>query len=126
MDASVFMKYKNWVVVGDILNEEKYAYKILNSLKNAGYNVKGVNPREKYKEVYKDLSEVPYNIDVVDLCIRPEDGIRIIKEAARLHIDKVLIQPGAESDEIVEFADKKNILAIEGCALVELSRHKIS
>lgn len=125
MDASVFMKYKNWVVVGDVLNNEKYAYRILSSLKSAGYNVKGVNPREKDKEVYKTLSEIPYSIDVVDLCIRPEDGIKIIKEAARLHIDKVLIQPGAESDEIVEFADKKNILAIEGCALVELSRHKI-
>ncbi|MFT5874370.1 MAG: putative CoA-binding protein [Clostridium sp.] len=42
--ASEFLCYKNWVVVGDVLNRFKYAYKILGSLKEADFNVVGLNP----------------------------------------------------------------------------------
>ncbi len=122
MEAQELMKYKNWAVVGDVLNETKYAYRILNSLKNAGYNVVGVSPSSENSKVYNNLKSVPYKIDVVDLCINPKKGIEISKEISQLCIDKVLIQPGAESTEIVDFCLNKGINALKGCALIELSR----
>ena len=36
------MKLKNFVVVGNTINEEKYAYKIKDGLLKAGYNVECV------------------------------------------------------------------------------------
>jgi predicted CoA-binding protein len=45
LKANEFLNYKNWIVVGDVLNPLKYAYKILNSLKSDGFNVVGVNPK---------------------------------------------------------------------------------
>ena len=45
MKAGELLNFKNWVVVGDVLNSNKYAFKILNSLKGAGFNVVGVNPK---------------------------------------------------------------------------------
>lgn len=119
--SSDLMKLKNWVVVGDVLNSSKYAFRILNALKQHGYNVEGVNPRSKDESVYKNLKEVPYKIDVIDLCINPIEGIRIMREAKELNISKVLIQPGAGSTEILNFCKESGIIAIEGCALVELS-----
>lgn len=121
MDASNLMSYKNWVVVGDVLNSTKYAYKILNKLKQYGYNVCGVNPRGKAEEVYLKLKDVNYKIDVIDLCINPITGFKLLKEVKDLNIDKVLIQPGAESIEILDYCRENGIIAIEGCVLVELS-----
>lgn len=121
MLAKNFLEFKNWCVIGDVGNEKKYAYRILNKLKENGYNVVGVNSRGD-DGIYKSLSEVPYDIEVIDLCINPIRGIEFIKEVKELSINKVLIQPGAESEEILKFCNENNIEAIEGCALVELSR----
>jgi len=122
LKSSEFLDYKNWVVVGDILNHLKYAYKILNSLKESGYNAVGLNPSIKNEEVYSNLSDIPYKIEILNLCINPNKGIKIIQEAHELKIDKILIQPGAESPEILNFCRENGIQAIEGCTLVELRK----
>lgn len=122
MIAQELMDYKNWVVVGDVLNSSKYAYKIFHRLGDKGYNVSGVNPRAKDGAVYKNLGTVPHSIEVIDLCINPSLGIEIVKEAKELGIKYFLIQPGAESDEILNFCRDNDLVAIEGCALVELSK----
>ena len=122
LKASEFLEYKNWVVVGDVLNHLKYAYKILSSLKEADFNVVGLNPSVKNEEAYKSLADIPYKIDILDLCINPIKGIKILEEAHKLKIDKVLIQPGAQSPEILSFCKENGIVAIEGCALTELRK----
>lgn len=76
MNAGEFLNFKNWVVAGDVLNPDKYAYKILNALKNAGFNVEGVNPKDTSGNTYKSIKEVPYKIDVLDLCINPIKRIK--------------------------------------------------
>jgi predicted CoA-binding protein len=120
MRAQDFLNYKKWAVAGDVLNSSKYAHKIFNSLKAAGYNAVGVNPRASEGEVYKNLREAGV-VEVLDLCINPRSGIEIVKEAKELGIKYVLIQPGAESDEILTYCSENDIVAIEGCALVELA-----
>jgi len=122
--ANEFLNYKNWVVVGDVLNSSKYAYKILNSLKRSGFNVVGVNPSIKNEEGYNSLKDIPYKIEILNLCINPYKGIKILQEASELKIEKVLIQPGAESAEIISFCKANGLQAIEGCTLVELSMVK--
>ncbi len=124
MTSNEFLNYKNWVVVGDVLNEKKYAFKILNKLKNAGFNVVGVNPKDITGKIYKNLKEVPFSIDVIDLCINPIAGLKIVQDAESSKINKVLIQPGAESADILSLCENKGIIAIEGCALVELSNYE--
>ena len=121
MKAHDFLSFKNWVVAGDVNNTEKYAFRILNSLKAAGFNVCGVNPRETNSEVYININEVPYKVDVLDLCINARTGIDIIRDASKLGIKYVLIQPGAGSDEIISYCLGNDIIAINGCALAELS-----
>ncbi|MBZ9687854.1 CoA-binding protein [Clostridium estertheticum] len=122
MKANEFLEYKNWVVVGDVLNRLKYAYKILSSLKEGGFNVVGLNPSVINDEAYKRLSDVPYKIEILNLCINPDKGIKILQEAHQLKIDKILIQPGAESAEILDFCRINGIQAVEGCTLVELRK----
>ena len=119
MDIKELMKLKNWIVIGDVSNSSKYAYKILNKFKEKEYIVSGVHPKGG-DGVFKNIKEVPHKIEAIDLCINPKLGIEFLKEAKELGIKNILIQPGAESDEILEYCKDNNINAIENCALVQL------
>lgn len=119
MEAKDIIKEKNWVVIGDVTNTSKYAYKILEKFKLKGRVVSGVHPKGG-EGIYKTLKEVPYKIDAIDLCVNTKLGLEFMKEAKELGISKVLIQPGAESQEIIDYCNENNIVAIEGCALVTL------
>lgn len=119
MEARELINEMNWVVIGDVTNTTKYAYKILEKFKSKGRKVVGVHPKGG-DGVYKMLSEVPYKIEAIDLCINPKLGLEFIKEAKLMGISKVLMQPGAGSQDIINYCNENNIVAVEGCALVEL------
>ncbi|MDQ0149960.1 CoA-binding protein [Eubacterium multiforme] len=119
MSIKDMISCKNWVVIGDVTNKDKYAYKILQKFKLKGCLVSGVSLK-KLDGVYNSLKDVPYKIDAIDLCINPIVGFDFIKEANELNIKNILIQPGAESDEILDYCKENNINAVQGCALVQL------
>ena len=111
---------QKWAVVGDALNENKPAFRIAKKLQDAGKDVHIVNPREKTERCARALSEIDASIDVVDLVISPKIGPSIIDDCASLGIKNVYIQPGAESDEILEKCSHAGISVHQGCVLVEL------
>ncbi|MFZ5944348.1 MAG: CoA-binding protein [Bacillota bacterium] len=122
MTGQEMLEFKNWAVVGDVLNEEKFASKIVRRLEGENYNVYKVNPRSNSEKVYKSIKDVPEKIDVIDLVIHPKVGINVIAEAKEQGVDKVLIQPGAASEEILNFCSENSINVFEGCVLVELNK----
>lgn len=111
------MKLKNWVVIGDVDNPLKYANQIRNELKEKGYKVYSVHPQGT-GFTYKSLKDIKGEIDVVDLCINPVDGLDYIKEIIEMGIKYVLIQPGAGSEKIIAFLNQNQVVVLEGCALV--------
>jgi len=117
MELKEVMEYKNIVVVGNTINEEKYAYKIKHSLLNKGYNVLSVG-----KEL-NSINDVTFDIDVLDLCINPVLGLKLLKENKK-DVKIVVIQPGAESIEIIDYLKEHNIEYIEACLLLGLSLYK--
>lgn len=123
MDIKEIMRFKNWIVIGDVVTEGKYANKILNRFKEKGYNVSGVSHKTG-ENVYDSISKVPFNIEAIDLCVNPKHGINYLKEAKEFGIKYVLIQPGAGSEEILSYCKANDILAIEDCALVQLANIK--
>lgn len=117
MNLKEIMQFNNFVVVGDTLNKDKYAYKIKQQLIDHNYQVQSVG-----KEL-TSINEVTFDIDVLDLCIHPIKGIKLLKENNK-KIKTVVIQPGAESEEIINFLKENNIDYLEGCLLVGLSLYK--
>ncbi|MBQ3077548.1 MAG: CoA-binding protein [Clostridia bacterium] len=113
MTLSEVMQQHSFVIVGDTLREEKYASIIKKAMQEAGYRVQCVG-----KEL-ASLNEVEGEIDIVDLCIRPERGIELLREC-RLPYKGVVIQPGAGSEEITAFLDSRDIPWLDGCLLVGL------
>jgi len=122
MTGQNMLDFKNWAVVGDVLNQSKYAYKIAAKLEREGYNVFKVNPKSDSIEVYKALKDIKEKVDVIDLVIHPKVGINVVKEAKEVGINKILIQPGAESEEIIDYCNQNDIEVFQGCVLLELAK----
>ena len=102
MDLKEIMKQDVFVVVGDTLNHSKYAYIIKHRLLEKNYQVYSVG-----KEL-ASINDVEEDIDIIDLCIHPKKGILLLKEMTK-KVKCVLIQPGAESDEIFNYLEQEKI-----------------
>lgn len=119
MDMKEIMQQDVFVVVGDTIKEEKYAYKIKNELIQNGYTAFGVG-KEK-----ASINEVEDEIDIIDLCINPIRGLQLIKECNK-KFKFIVIQPGAESQELFDYLNENKIPYMEGCLLVGLSLYSKS
>ena len=113
MDLKEVMGQKSFAVVGDTLNDEKYAYKIKHALLDKGYTVYAVG-----KEL-ASINEIEGDIDIIDLCINPAKGLKLIRECTK-SFKCIVIQPGAESAELITYMQEKKLPYIEGCLLVGL------
>ncbi len=114
MELQEIMRQQCFVVVGDTLNEEKYAYQIKHGLLDKGYTVYSVG-----KEL-ASINDVPGDIDIIDLCIHPAKGIGLLRGLNK-PFKCIVIQPGAESDEIEGYLKENSMPYIHGCLLVGLS-----
>ncbi|HMM43195.1 MAG TPA: CoA-binding protein [Thermomicrobiales bacterium] len=114
---------KVWAIVGASENTEKFGNRIYRNLKQAGYTVYGVNPNAESVDgdpVYPTLSDLPEKPDVVDVVVPSWVGRRVASEAAELGIPFFWLQPGAESDELIEHANGLGLNVIHhACAMVE-------
>ncbi|MDD5259020.1 MAG: CoA-binding protein [bacterium] len=120
---SNFLKERNFAIVGSFKNETKVAYRIFNNLITRGYKVYPVNPTARKvagKPCYKNISEIPFKIDVVNIVTPPSVTANIVKECRQKGINKVWLQPGAENQEIIEYCHNNNITVIHTvCVMLE-------
>lgn len=117
MDLKEIMEQKSFAVVGDTINEEKFAYKIKQKMKKHGYDVFSVG-----KEL-ASINDITQDIDVIDLCIHPAKGLKLMQECTK-SFKAIVIQPGAASEELKAYLDEKQYPYIESCLLVGLRQYK--
>ena len=113
----------SWAVIGDVLNTNKPASRVVSTLREAGKTVHLINPRDKTGECFAGLSDVGAPIEVVDLCINHVEGLKQMEQAAALGIKKVFIQPGAGSEAILDFCEENSVEVFMGCVMVENGTH---
>ena len=82
-----------------------------------GYKVQCVG-----KEL-KSINDTEGEIDIIDLCIRPEKGLELLKEC-KVNYKGAVLQPGAGSDEIKAYLESISVPFIEGCLLVGLRKYR--
>ena len=114
MDLKDIMQQQTFAVAGDTLNPEKYAYKIKQGLEAHGYTTYAVG-----KEL-ASFNDIPDDIDIIDLCITPVKGLALLK-ACKKPCKCIVIQPGAESDELLAYLNEQKLPYLQGCVLVGLS-----
>jgi len=114
-------EYSLIAVVGVSDDASKYGHKIFRDLLNAGYPVKGVNPKGGFvlgHNIYKSLSEMESRPELVITVVPPSATVGVVEECNKLGIKNVWLQPGSESAEALEKAGSYGIKTITACFMV--------
>lgn len=121
-----FYELKNIVVVGMSKNPDKAAHYVPKYLDERGYNIIPVNPTADEilgKKCYHELSEIPDNIDIVDVFRPSEHVLPVISEAIKLKPKVIWLQEGIHNLEAESLAQKAGIeVVFNRCMLAEHQR----
>ncbi len=124
-----FLQEGPYAVVGASTDRAKYGNKVLRAYLQQGKEVYPVNPKAPEVEGLKaypslaDLPEVPRGISIIT---PPAVTEKVVEEAARLGVEYVWMQPGAESPRAIEVGEKAGLGVIGdgSCALVVMGFHE--
>ena len=115
------VEMKTVAVIGASNNRRKFGNIAVRAFRQAGYTVIPVNPNATTVEglrAYASVLEVPDPIDMATVYVPPEIGLRVIGEIATKGIKEVWLNPGAESDALLEKARGLGIRPIEACSII--------
>lgn len=114
-------KNYNYAIVGASNNKDKYGFKVLSDLLEAGFRVVPINPKETEilgRKTYPSLSECREKIDVVVFVVPPKITEKVLEEVLKLEIKNVWMQPGSESEEAIKICEKNNINLIQNACIM--------
>jgi len=113
-------------MVGLSPKADKPSNRVAEYLKAHGYRVIPVNPQ--YDEIlgeksYKTLSDIPENVDVVDIFMRAENVIPVVEEAVTMKPKAIWLQLGIVNDEARVIAEKGGVDFVQDlCIKLEHAR----
>ncbi len=113
-------------VVGLSEKPDRPSHVVAKYLQERGFRIVPVNP--KIREVlgeksYGSLSEIPGNVDVVDVFRRSEEVPPIAEEAVRIGAGAFWMQEGVRSDRACEILDAAGIpWVMDRCMKIELAK----
>ena len=111
-------------VVGASRDRDKYGNKVLRCYLQHGRRVFPVNPQAAQIEglaAYADLGTLPEPVHGISVITPPRISEWVIEQAAALDIERVWMQPGAESIAAIARAEAAgmSVIADGSCILVE-------
>lgn len=109
-------------IIGASADRAKYGNKSVRAHVAQGYRVFPVNPKAGQIEgltVYQSLTQVPVErLNRVSLYVPPAVGLTLLEEIAAKGCDELWLNPGSESDELVEKARDLGLNPIIACSIV--------
>ena len=97
LEARILRKYKTVAVVGISSDEARPSHRVARYLKEHGYRVIPVNPREREvlgERCYPDLCSIPEPIEIVDVFRRARFVPKVVAEAMYAGAKAVWMQEG--------------------------------
>ncbi len=114
---------KKVAVLGASNDTEKYGHKAVRAYQKQGWEVYPVNPKESEVcsiKSFKDIDELPDDIDRISFYINPKVGITLLAKVKAKGIKEVFINPGAESDDLLDKADELGINLTFACSIRDI------
>jgi predicted CoA-binding protein len=108
-------------VIGASNDRSKFGNKAVRAYMTQGYDVYPVNPREASIEglrCYASVLDVPVELDRITVYLPPAVGVRVLDEIAAKGAAEVWLNPGAESDEVLERAAELGLKPIVACSIL--------
>ena len=114
-----------FAVIGVSKDKIKYGRKVFDDLKKFGYKVYPINPKVDFIEetkCYKTLKDLPEVPDVVSFVVPSKVVESLIIECKELGITKVWLQPGSESEKVIDYCKNNNIECVHNqCIMLNLN-----
>jgi predicted CoA-binding protein len=111
-------------ILGASADRSKFGNKAIRAHLQQGYDVYPVNPKGGEIEglaVSKSLAEVPVErLDRISVYLPPKIGLAMLDEIAAKGCDELWLNPGSESDELVQKAQSMGLEPIQACSIVAL------
>ena len=110
-------------VIGASSAHHKFGNKAVRAYLRQGWTVYPVNPKEAVIEgltSYPSVSAIPGAVDRASLYLPPAIGIGMLEEIQRKGIHELWINPGAESDALLEKAEQLGLDPIQACSIVDI------
>lgn len=99
-------------IVGLSGDESKDSNKVGRYLQSKGYRIIPVNPGAEEilgEKVYKSLSEITEQVDIVDIFMRSEKVLPVVEEAIKLRPKAIWLQIGITNDEAKGLVERSGI-----------------
>jgi predicted CoA-binding protein len=110
-------------VIGASQDRRKYGNKAVRAYRECGYTVFPVNPKEATIEgltAYPKLDAIDAPIDFVSLYVPPAVGLQLLPAIAAKQPKELWLNPGSESDELIEAAADLHLRTLVACSIVAL------
>lgn len=110
-------------VIGASTDRTKFSNKAVRAYAVQGWEVYPVNPKGGVIEgmtAYPSVKDIPAAIDRVTIYLPPAVAVAALADIAAVRPKEFFVNPGAESDELVEKATALGLDPILACSIVEI------
>jgi predicted CoA-binding protein len=112
------------VILGLSDDPSRYSHMAMKLLQQYGYtNIVGVNPTLKAVDdvkVLPDVSDVPARPHTLTVYVNPKRLEAMIPGILKMNPERIILNPGAESQALLKAASAQGIAVEEACTLVML------
>lgn len=124
MRDAISMNKPTVAVIGASADRRKYGNKSIRAHVRHGYVVFPVSPKGGEIEglaVFSSIRDVPAeHLDRVSMYVPPEIGITLLDDIAAKGCDELWLNPGSESERLIEKAEQLGLRPIAACSIVDL------
>ncbi len=120
----IFKNTKTIAIIGCSPDGSKASNIVAKYLKNAGFKIVPVYPKEEEilgEKVYRTLEEIPFKVDMVDIFRKPEVIAQVVEEAIkRKDVDTIWTQLGLVNNEAAQKALDAGMKVVQNhCTKIE-------
>jgi uncharacterized protein len=112
-------------ILGASADRGKFGNKAVRAFLSRGYDVYPINPKAETIEgltAFPSLAAIPADVklDRISVYLPPPVGLKVLPEIAARGCGELWLNPGSESDELVEAAEKLGLNVIQACSIVAI------
>ena len=109
-------------IVGASNDRSKYGNKAVRAFVHQEFDVYPVNPKGGEIEgltAYTSLADIPAEkIDRISMYVPPSIGLKMLDEIAAVDFNELWLNPGSESDELIDAARARGMEVVVACSIV--------
>jgi len=110
-------------VVGASADRSKFGNKAVRAYVRQGWTVYPVHPKLAEVEgikAYASVNDLPDTVQRIAMYLPPEIGLTVLPDLVRLKRAELFLNPGSDSEELMDRASELGLDAIQACAIMDV------